>query len=153
MSCSDFTRIGGYQNNSSSNDHQVRCQFFEHSLNISMKTDSYHGTRWWQVLGPHTRHKGESHWNPRQPRSHAAARWSREELQQRRTTHDEYHDMEMLSTLLALCEGNPPVTPHKGSVKGSFDFFIVSLIGLLKKQSWLVNCKIHWNTTEVILNE
>ena len=49
-----------------------------------------------------------------------------------------YHDMEMLSVLLALCEGNPMVTsglPHKGTAVQSFDvFFVVIMNKLLNKQ-------------------
>ena len=60
-----------------------------------------------------------------------------------------WHDMEMVSMLLALCGGNPAVTggfpsqkdnndgsPHKGTVLWSFNaFFVVSPNELLNKLS------------------
>ena len=52
--------------------------------------------------------------------------------------HDEIMRWKKLSTLLALCEGNPPVTggsPHKGPVmQSSGIFFVPSLNKLLNKQ-------------------
>ena len=49
-----------------------------------------------------------------------------------------HYGMEMLSTLLALCEGNPPSpvdSPHKGPVMRGFDvFFYVSQNKLCDKQ-------------------
>ena len=47
------------------------------------------------------------------------------------------HDMEKLSALLALCEGNPPGIqfPYKWPVMWSFDmFFVVSLLN--QGSSW-----------------
>ena len=52
--------------------------------------------------------------------------------------HTSWHkDMVKLSTLLALCVGNPPVdSPHKGTVMQQFDVYLVgSLNKLLNKQS------------------
>ena len=43
-------------------------------------------------------------------------------------THSSWwlYDMEMLSSLLALCEGNPLDSPHKGPVMRRYDgFFFV----------------------------
>ena len=65
------------------------------------------------------------------------------------------HDMERLSTLLALCEGNLLVInefPNKWPVTQSFDVFFVGLNNLLNKLSncmWLVSqsCDIHTVTT------
>ena len=60
------------------------------------------------------------------------------------------HGMEMLSVLLALCEGNPSVTggnPHKGPVMQILDiFFVVSPNKLLNKQ-WICQwfeMHYHW---------
>ena len=56
------------------------------------------------------------------------------------------HQMEIFSTLLALCEGNPQVTgvfPSQRPVTWSFDvFFHVSLNKLLRKQS-----RCRWSET------
>ena len=50
------------------------------------------------------------------------------------------HDMEMLSSLLALCEGNPPVTggfpPQRASNAGLWFSIILSLNKLLNKLIW-----------------
>ena len=55
--------------------------------------------------------------------------------------------MEMISALLALCEGNPLapqwILPPKGSVMHSFDaFFDVSLNKLSNKES---SCQCFWH--------
>ena len=59
-------------------------------------------------------------------------------------------DVEMMSTLLALCEGNPPVTPvvppHKGPIVWSFD---VSLNKLSNKQSSWLWFEIPWGTYDI----
>ena len=51
-----------------------------------------------------------------------------------------YHDMEMFSAILILCEGNLSVTvtsTHKELVMRKFDaFFVVNLTKLLSKQFW-----------------
>ena len=53
-----------------------------------------------------------------------------------------HHDLGMCSASLALCEGNPLDSPHKGPVKQSFVvFFAVNLNKPLSKQSiyqWFV---------------
>ena len=50
------------------------------------------------------------------------------------------HDMKTFSALLALCEGNPPVTggfPSQKISKVGFDFaFVVKLNSSMSKQSW-----------------
>ena len=50
------------------------------------------------------------------------------------------HDMEPFSTLLTLCEGNPPVTggfPHKGPTVRSFDGLFYDSLNTCLTNSWV----------------
>ena len=61
------------------------------------------------------------------------------------------HDMETLSTLLALCEGNPP---HKELVMQCFDvFFDSNLNKLLNKQSsrWWDSMMLTWDNCNIAM--
>ena len=57
------------------------------------------------------------------------------------------HDVETLSALLALCEGNPPVnSPHKGPIMRDSD---VSFFITLKKSS-IVELSVIWDATTFV---